>query len=537
MRLEFLGAAHTVTGSCYLLETGEDRYLIDCGMFQGSKRIREYNYEEFSFNPADIDGVLLTHAHVDHCGLVPKLVREGFKGTVYATQATCDLAKIMLPDSAHIQESDAEMLNRKGQRRGDAPVEPLYGINDALDALKQFAPVPYDQELHLSDNLRVFFRDAGHILGSAILEVYVKENGKETKLVFSGDLGQPDQPILRDPTIIHGADFVITESTYGDRLHQLYDKETALIEIVNETMDRGGNLIIPSFAVGRTQTLLYYFFRLHREGRLDPDIPIIIDSPLAINATRIFLKNFRDFDEDALKVFGKNGKVPDFPQVRLCETAAESRALNSSEGSAIIISASGMADAGRVLHHLKHNLWRPESTILFVGYQAEGCLGRRLIDGITRVRVLGEEIAVKAQIKSLDGFSAHADANQIMSWLGEITSPKPAKIFIVHGEATAQGALKSRIQKELGIECYVPFRGDLAKITGRTAEIIPSNIPAVSVEKEMEDVLRDFDSDYRQLRRRVMHYVVRQPKMMEPVIKVMNKARNYIRKLFTPFNI
>ena len=217
MRLEFLGAAHTVTGSCYLLETGEDRYLIDCGMFQGSKRIREYNYEEFSFNPADIDGVLLTHAHVDHCGLVPKLVREGFKGTVYATQATCDLAKIMLPDSAHIQESDAEMLNRKGQRRGDAPVEPLYGINDALDALKQFSPVPYDQELHLSDNLRVFFRDAGHILGSAILEVYVKENGKETKLVFSGDLGQPDQPILRDPTIIHGADFVITESTYGDR--------------------------------------------------------------------------------------------------------------------------------------------------------------------------------------------------------------------------------------------------------------------------------------------------------------------------------
>ena len=271
MRLEFLGAAHTVTGSCYLLETGKDRYLVDCGMFQGSKRIREYNYEEFSFNPADIDGVLLTHAHVDHCGMIPKLVREGFKGTVYATQSTCDLAKIMLPDSAHIQESDAEMLNRKGQRRGDAPVEPLYGINDALDALKQFSPVPYNEELKLSDNLRVVFRDAGHILGSAILEVYVKENDKETKLVFSGDLGQPNQPLLKDPTIIQGADFVLMESTYGDRLHQLYDKETALIEIVNETMDRGGNLIIPSFAVGRTQTLLYYFYRLHQEGRLDPD--------------------------------------------------------------------------------------------------------------------------------------------------------------------------------------------------------------------------------------------------------------------------
>lgn len=537
MRLEFLGAAHTVTGSCYLLETGEDRYLVDCGMFQGSKRIREYNYEEFSFNPADIDGVLLTHAHVDHCGMIPKLVHEGFKGTVYATQSTCDLAKIMLPDSAHIQESDAEMLNRKGQRRGDAPVEPLYGINDALDALKQFSPVPYNEELKLSDNLRVVFRDAGHILGSAILEVYVKENDKETKLVFSGDLGQPNQPLLKDPTIIKGADFVLMESTYGDRLHQLYDKETALIEIVNETMDRGGNLIIPSFAVGRTQTLLYYLYRLHQEGRLDPDIPIIIDSPLAIAATRVFLKNFRDFDEESLKLFGKSGRVPDFSQVHLCETAAESRALNSSEGSAIIISASGMADAGRVLHHLKHNLWRPESTILFVGYQAEGCLGRRLIDGIKRVRVLGEEIAVKAQIKSLDGFSAHADANQLMTWLGEIASPKPAKVFIVHGEGAAQEALKARIQKELGLECYIPFRGDLAKISGRASEIIPSNIPAVSVEKKMEDVLRDFDSDYRQLRRRVMQYVVRQPKMMEPVIKVMSKARNYIRKLFTPFNI
>lgn len=375
MRLEFLGAAHTVTGSCYLLETGEDRYLVDCGMFQGSKRIREYNYEEFSFNPADIDGVLLTHAHVDHCGMIPKLVREGFKGTVYATQSTCDLAKIMLPDSAHIQESDAEMLNRKGQRRGDAPVEqPLYGINDALDALKQFSPVPYNEELKLSDNLRVVFRDAGHILGSAILEVYVKENDKETKLVFSGDLGQPNQPLLKDPTIIQGADFVLMESTYGDRLHQLYDKETALIEIVNETMDRGGNLIIPSFAVGRTQTLLYYLYRLHQEGRLDPDIPIIIDSPLAIAATRVFLKNFRDFDEESLKLFGKSGRVPDFSQVHLCETAAESRALNSSEGSAIIISASGMADAGRVLHHLKHNLWRPESTILLSAIRPKAAL-------------------------------------------------------------------------------------------------------------------------------------------------------------------
>ena len=372
MRLEFLGAAHTVTGSCYLLGTGDERYLIDCGMFQGSKRVRELNYEAFSFSPPDIAGVLLTHAHIDHCGLLPKLVREGFKGTVYATKATCDLANIMLPDSAHIQKSDTEMLNRKGRRSGEEPVQALYTMDDAMDALKHFSPVPYNEEIEISSHLRAVFRDAGHILGSAILELYVTEETKQTKLVFSGDLGQPDQPILKDPAVLSGADFVVVESTYGDRVHQIYDKETALLEIINDTMDRGGNLIIPVFAVGRTQTLIYYFYRLWKEGRLDGDIPIILDSPLAISATRVFLKNSEDFDEDTMALFDKSGKIPHFPQICVCETADESRALNSSEGSAIILSASGMADAGRILHHLKHNLWRPESTILFVGYQAEG---------------------------------------------------------------------------------------------------------------------------------------------------------------------
>ena len=346
MRLEFIGAAHTVTGSCYLLESQEKHFLIDCGMFQGSKRVRELNYEEFPFVPADIEGVLLTHAHVDHCGLLPKLVREGFKGTIYATKSTCELCQIMLPDSAHIQTSDAELLNRKGRRRGDTPVQALYSIDDAMEALKHLSSVPYEKDLQLADNIRVVFRDAGHILGSAFLEVYVTENGKTTKLVFSGDIGQPNQPILKDPARETGADFLIVESTYGDRLHQIYDKETKLLEVVNDTMDRGGNLIIPSFAVGRTQTLLYYFYNLWKQGRMDGDIPIIIDSPLAIAATRVFLKNFQDFDEDALALFKKSGKIPRFPQVRVCETAAESRALNSEEGSAVIISASGMCDAG-----------------------------------------------------------------------------------------------------------------------------------------------------------------------------------------------
>lgn len=537
MRLKFIGAAHMVTGSCYLLQIGDDSFLVDCGMFQGAKRIRELNYEVFPFNPAEIRAVFLTHAHVDHCGLIPKLIKEGFQGTIYATKATCELVQIMLPDSAHIQESDAVMMTRKGRRRGDAPVEPLYTLDEAMEALKHFETITYDTPFDVSENLSLTFRDAGHILGSAILEVRVREGGKETKLVFSGDLGQPNQPIIKDPTIIDGADFLLVESTYGDRLHQVYDKETALLELINDTMDRGGNLIIPSFAVGRTQTLLYYFYNLWKSGKLDEDIPIILDSPLAIKATRIFLQNSQDFDDEAIAIFTREHSLIRFPQLQISETPAESRALNSEEGSAIILSASGMADAGRILHHLKHNLWRPESTILFVGYQAEGSLGRRLIDGIKRVRILGEEVAVKAQIKMLDGFSAHADQNQILSWISSLKTPRPAKVIIVHGEGQAQEALKSRIQKEEGLSCYIPFRGDEIKISGRACDIVPSNIPSVSVEMEMEDFLRDYDADYRQFRQKILRLVIRQPKMLEPTIRLMTKGRNYIRRIFAPFNI
>ena len=537
MRLEFWGAAHTVTGSCYLLESSDKRYLIDCGMFQGARRVRLLNYNDFAFNPADIEAVVLTHAHVDHSGLIPKLVRQGFKGTVYATKATCDLARIMLPDSAHIQESDSLIMNRKNARRGVEPLEPLYTLDDASEALKHFQSCPYDAEWDLADNIKVRFRDAGHIIGSAVVEMWVTEGEKTTKLVFSGDLGQNDQPILRDPAIIDGADFLMVESTYGDRLHPIYDKETRLLEIINDTMDRGGNLIIPAFAVGRTQTLLYYLYNLWQAGRLDSEIPIVLDSPLAINATKIFFQNYENFDEDSLQMIGPDGSVPEFPQLHLCVTAEESRALNSSEGSAIILSASGMADAGRVLHHLKHNLWRPESTILFAGYQAEGSLGRRLVEGLKRVRVMGEEVVVRAKIEVMNGFSAHADANQLMGWISAIQNPKPAKVFIVHGEATAQEALKTRIQKECGEEVYIPFRGDVAKISGRASEIQYSNIPEVSTEMEMEEALKVFDEDYRQMRHKVLQYVIRQPKAIDGMVKVMQKLRNYMKKLMASYNI
>lgn len=535
MKLEFLGAARVVTGSCYLLETNGHKLLVDCGMFQGSKRVRAMNYEEFAFNPADIDCVLLTHAHVDHCGLIPKLVREGFKGEIYATKATCDLATIMLPDSAHIQESDAEMMNRKGQRSGDAPIMPLYDIDDATDALSHFKAIPYGERFAVEDNVEIIFRDAGHIIGSAIIEVFVSEDEKTTKLVFSGDLGQPKQPIIKDPTVIDGADYLLVESTYGDRLHKIYDKEQALAEIVNDTMDRGGNLIIPSFAVGRTQTLIYYFYRLWKSGRIDGEVPIIIDSPLAIEASTIFGKNVQDFDDETLSMM-KNGEFEKMPQLRFCKTPEESRALNSEESSAIIISASGMADAGRILHHLKHNLWRPESTILFVGYQAEGSLGRRLVDGIKRVKVMGEDIAVRAKIQVLNGFSAHADSSQILEWVGNIQNPKPAKVFIVHGESAAQGALQNELTKELGLDVYVPFKGDSVMIEGRECEIQASALPKVVVEKEMEDYLQTLDSAYRSFRRNVLQFVIRQPQQMEPLIRTIDKGWNYMKKLFANYN-
>ena len=537
MKLNFLGATHTVTGSCYLLETKGKKFLIDCGMFQGAKRIRELNYDGFLFNPAEIDSLVLTHAHVDHCGLIPKLCVDGFKGTVYATKATCDLASIMLPDSAHIQESDTELTNRKGQRSGDTPVKPLYTMDDASEALQHFSSVPYNERFHIADNIEIIFRDAGHIMGSAIVEMFVTEEEKTTKLVFSGDLGQPDQPIIKDPSIIHGADYLIVESTYGDRLHQLYDKEQALLDVVNDTMERGGNLIIPSFAVGRTQTLLYYFYKMWKDGRME-DVPIILDSPLAISATRIFMQNMQEFDEEALELLAKHGHgLPQIPNLRVCETAEESRALNSSEGSAIIISASGMADAGRILHHLKHNLWRPESTILFVGYQAEGSLGRRLVDGIKRVKIMGEEIAVKAKIQMLDGFSAHADSRQILDWMEHIQDPKPARVFVVHGEAPAAEALKEQIEKRFDEEVYIPFMGDEAKLNGRESEIQPSSIPKVSVEMEMEDFLRTVDSTYRQQRRKILQLVIRNPELMEPIIKTVEKGWNYMKKLFGNYNI
>lgn len=531
MKLQFLGAARVVTGSSFLLEVAGRKILIDCGMFQGAKTVRALNYRNFLYEPQSLDCVLLTHAHVDHCGLLPKLCKAGFKGAIYATKVTSELCRIMLPDSAHIQECDAEIANRKGQRAGKKYVEPLYTVDDAYDALTHIAPVQYDVDLQITPEVRVCFRDAGHIIGSAILEVYVTENHETAKLLFSGDLGQPNQPIIKDPTLIEGADYVICESTYGNRMHQHYDKEEKLAEVINDTIDRGGNVIIPSFAVGRTQTLLYYLHKLWKAGKI-PDVPVVLDSPLAIAATRIFAHNTQDFDEESVHMLNSDGSLPEMPHLKIAETAQESKALNEMEGAKIIISASGMADAGRILHHLKHNLWKAESSVLFVGYQAEGSMGRRLIEGVKRVKIIGEEVGVKAKIYNLDGFSAHADRNQIMDWLQHVAKPAPAKLFLVHGEPEASEPLAQFIKEKLCWDVYIPKYGDAALMHGRKCQIEEADIaelePAV---KDLQEFLSLAEADYRQIRKRIFSIVSHEPEKMRDVTARLEKVLRYLKKV------
>lgn len=464
MKISFLGAAKTVTGSCYFIETKNTRFLVDCGMFQGHSKEEALNEEPFPFNPADIDFILLTHAHIDHSGRIPKIYVDGFKNQVVTTKATMDLCAIMLPDSGHIQEMEAEWHNRKGLRAGKPEVKPLYTYQDALDCIKLFRGIHYGEAVKLNDEIRVRFNDAGHILGSAILEVWVTENGEETKLVFSGDLGNKNIPILRDPVLIESADYLIIESTYGNRLHSTNEnKVERFVNIINETIEKGGNVVIPSFAVGRTQEIIY---DLHKEREKYGDrlkkllsVPVFIDSPLAVSATEVFRRNLDCFDDEA-RQYVENGDNPlEFPGLSFTRTADESKALNDRKDSIIVISASGMCEAGRIKHHLKHNLWRKESTVLFVGYQAPGTLGRILVDGARKVKLFGEEITVNARIEIIDGFSGHADRDGLLGWIDKFRS-KPKKIFIVHGEEDTMTEFSQLIHDRFNIETVIPSRGE-----------------------------------------------------------------------------
>lgn len=459
MKIKFLGATDTVTGSCHLITAGGHKFLLDCGMFQGNDEIDRLNHEDFGFNPEEIEFVLLSHAHIDHSGRLPLLAKRGFKGRIYCTDATADLLEIMLRDSAFIQEKETEWTNRKNQRAGRPLVEPLYTMADAEAALRLVTPVLYDQLIEPVEGISVVFNDAGHILGSAIIEIFVTEEDGVSKLVYSGDLGVRNRPILRDPKIIKKADYVIMETTYGNRVHEKNsDSIEKLVEIVLRTIRRGGNVIIPSFAVGRTQELIYQFNRFYEEHSAIQkelaDVMVYIDSPMATSATEVFRRNAQVFDEETRNYILKGDHPLDFKNLRFTRSVEESVALNTDPRPKVIISSSGMCEAGRIKHHLKHNLWNPRSSIVFVGYQAVGTLGRSLVDGSKKVTIFGEKIQVEAEIYNLEGFSGHADRDGLLDWLSGFRK-RPCKVFLVHGEDEAKEAFAKTAKEALGYDCTI----------------------------------------------------------------------------------
>lgn len=464
MFLEVCGAAREVTGSCYIVQVGSTRFLVDCGMHQGGEKEEALNHAPFAFDPTELAFMFLTHSHIDHSGLIPKLVKDGFKGPIYATGPTCDLVEIMLLDSAFIQESEAEWRNRKGARAGKRLIEPLYTTRDAEKAIKLLRPVDYGAEKEYAPGVAAVFHDAGHILGSSFLDLRVKENGEAVKVLFSGDIGQPDQPIIRDPEIITQADFLIMESTYGDRKHNHDGKPVEeLAAIMEEAQRTGGNVIIPAFAVGRTQELLFFLRKIQDEH--DLDMPIYVDSPLASRATDVFRKHREVYDEESWKLVGEPGGIFDFPEVRYTASADESKALNGKKG-VVIISASGMAEAGRIRHHLKHNLWRPEAHIIIVGFQAQHTLGRRLLEGDKRVRIMGEEIMVRAHIHEISGLSAHADQEQLLSWASHFEPPQ--LLILTHGELNSALTLQKLIEEKLHFKTVVAEKNEVFDLTTHT---------------------------------------------------------------------
>lgn len=458
MKIMFIGAAHEVTGSCTYIEVCGKRLLVDFGMQQGEDMFENVRIPA---SPCNIDYVLLTHAHIDHSGLLPLLFAGGFKGEIHATEATSNLCSVMLRDSAHIQEFEAEWRNRKGKRRGSDEFVPLYTMDDAIGAIELFVPHPYDTDIEICEGISVSFRDAGHLLGSSSIILTLTENGESRRIVFSGDIGNTDQPLIRDPQLIDSADYVVMESTYGSRTHNRpADYVTALADVIEKTLSRGGNVIIPSFAVGRTQEMLFFIRKIKEQKLLGSKsyFPVYVDSPLAIEATDIFMNNREScYDEEALSYVRKGINPISFENLTRAVSSDDSRAINNDPQPKVIISASGMCEAGRIKHHLKHNLWRRECTVLFVGYQAANTLGRSLIEGAKKVRLFGESINVAAEIMQLPGVSGHADVNGLMNWAKAISGVK--RFFVNHGDEPSAEALAQRLRDELGADVYAPYSG------------------------------------------------------------------------------
>ena len=486
MKITFYGATKTVTGSNFLIEGAGRKFLVDCGLYQGLSKEEIKNEEPFPYDVNDIDFMLLTHAHIDHSGRIPKLYKEGYRNKIYATYATCDLCAIMLPDSGHIQETETEWKNRKRTRRGDKMLEPIYDFETAVKSLELFKGVAYDKIIELDDDIHVRFRDAGHMLGSSIIEVWIREEGINKKIVFTGDLGNNDIPLLAEPSVIDEADYLIMESTYGNRLHiNSNNKAEEFIDIVTDTISKGGTVVIPSFAVGRTQEILFELNKIKESDADSPEFnqkyeqlmhtPVYVDSPLAISATEVFKENMELFDEKTQELIKRGDNPLEFPGLHFTQTVDESKALNESDESCIIISASGMCEVGRIKHHLKHNIWNPKNTILFVGYQAQGTLGRKIVDGAKTIKIFGEEVSVHANVRYIEGYSGHADQEGLINFVNAFTK-KPKHIFLVHGEEDSQIALRDRIMKSDDINVLIPDYGeeydlaDTVKFAGNNAK-------------------------------------------------------------------
>jgi len=505
LKVTCFGAAGSVTGSNYLIETFQgNKVLVDCGLFQGGKEMERRNWDEWGYNPKEIKNMILTHAHIDHSGRIPKIVKDGFHGRIITSPPTAELCEVMLPDSAHVQEMDAEFRTKRNRRQARHGVEPLYTVKDAEESLRYLVPTEFDQIFDVEPGIRARLRNAGHVLGSSIVELWLKDDGKEVKVVFSGDLGREHQPILNDPIEIADTDYLFVESTYGDRLHRGFEESKAeLLEAIKYAVSHNEKVIIPAFALERTQEILYLLGEFSRAGQL-PNIPIYLDSPLAIKATEIFRKNKQYYDE-AARVIVENGFDPfSMPNLKLTPTTKESMEINQLHGSAIIISANGMCTAGRIKHHLKHNLWRPGASIVIVGFQAEGTTGRQIVDGAKAVTIFGEKVAVRAKVFTIGGFSAHADQADLLTWVGHFAEKSRPQVFVIHGEPKSCQALAAAIRERFHLDVHVPQWREVLRLDRRelVSEVLPKVAP-VDLRADMLALTADLEAEIARLKQQL----------------------------------
>ena len=505
IKITCLGGAGSVTGSNYLVENHRGKKaLVDCGLFQGGRQMEMRNQKGWGFDPGRINTLFLTHAHIDHSGRIPKLVKEGFRGKIITSPPTAELCKIMLLDSAHVQEMDAEWQTRKNKRQSKKHVQPLYTMEDAEESLKLFAPVERDSIIDIEPGIRARLRNAGHILGSSILELWVEDEDQEIKIVFSGDLGKQNQLIVKDPHEIFSADYLFIESTYGNRIHRSFeDSKEELLEAIQYAVSAGEKVIIPAFAVERTQEILYLLGEFSRNGDL-PDIPVYLDSPLAIKATRIFRENKKYYDKEAIAIVDEGFDPFNMPNLQFTPTTRESIIINERSGPAIIIAGSGMCTAGRIKHHLKHNLWRPGASIVIVGFQAKGTTGRRIIDGEKTVKIFRENVAVKAKVFTIGGFSAHADQKDLLEWTSHFSESRP-RVFVVHGESTASEALAEKIRARFDLEVHVPGWKErlILKPREMALETVPEDESRRDLRQEMQNMIIDLEKELDRLKKRI----------------------------------